>query len=63
MACVPKSKVRHGSGWERVALFTYQYLHNQTLTRELVAGGGFDLCISHSLALPIVPATLTRCRR
>jgi hypothetical protein len=29
----------------------------------LVAGGGFDLCITHSLALPIVPASLTHCPR
>jgi hypothetical protein len=28
---------------------------------ELVAGGGFDLCITHNLALPIVAASLTHC--
>src|ERR1700722_12911813 len=31
-------KARQGNGWERVALFKYQYFQNQTLTRELVAG-------------------------
>jgi hypothetical protein len=29
----------------------------------LVAGGGFDLCITHPLRLPIVPASLTHCPR
>jgi len=27
----------------------------------VVAGGGFDLCITHALALQIVPASLSRC--
>jgi hypothetical protein len=30
---------------------------------NLVAGAGFDLCITHTLQLPIVPASLTHCPR
>jgi hypothetical protein len=36
---------------------------SRQIVGNLVAGGGFDLCITHSLALPIVPASLTRCPR
>lgn len=39
--------------------------HNQTDTKIksglLAAGGRFDLCITHPLRLPIMPASLTHC--
>ena len=51
----------------RTAVGSNQVADKRLITKvfrvNLVAGGGFDLCITHRLEVPMVLASLTRCPR